>query len=106
MAGGYPSPGSSGHPAGRYFFHQPYGTFDFTGQQGKFIRHPGAALDLFFVGSADPATIMAEYCGPHGFRGDATAGKFGINNPSHRLPVERKYLRAKTSVKEDLHAMP
>ena len=44
------------------FFHQPYGTFDFTGPQGKFqSANPGAGLDLFFVGTPDPATILAEY---------------------------------------------
>src|SRR5579863_6524240 len=46
------------------FFHQPYGTFDFSGTQSKFQPlKPDAALplDLFFVASQDPATIMAEY---------------------------------------------
>jgi alpha-glucosidase (family GH31 glycosyl hydrolase) len=46
------------------FFHQPYGTFDFTGPESRFLPpKDGAALplDLFFVGSREPATIMAEY---------------------------------------------
>jgi alpha-glucosidase/alpha-D-xyloside xylohydrolase len=44
------------------FIHQPFGTFDFAGPQGKF--QPSTAdspLDVFFVASRDPATIMAEY---------------------------------------------
>jgi alpha-glucosidase (family GH31 glycosyl hydrolase) len=46
------------------FIHQPFGTFDFTGSESKF--HPQSLetalpLDLFFVSSTDPATIMAEY---------------------------------------------
>jgi alpha-glucosidase (family GH31 glycosyl hydrolase) len=46
------------------FIHQPYGTFDFTGTESKFV--PAKAeqvlpLDIFFVGSRDPKTIMAEY---------------------------------------------
>ncbi len=46
------------------FFHQPFGNFNFAGTQSKFIpANPQAAfpLDLFFVGSSDPLTIMAEY---------------------------------------------
>lgn len=46
------------------FIHQPYGTFDFTGDESKFIPlaagHP-FPLDVFFVGSSDPKIIMAEY---------------------------------------------
>jgi len=44
------------------FIHQPFGTFDFTGPQSKF--QPTSAelpLDIFFVASKDPATIMAAY---------------------------------------------
>ncbi len=45
------------------YFHQPFGTFDFTGPQSKF--HPASPdsawpLDMFFVASQEPATIMAE----------------------------------------------
>jgi alpha-glucosidase/alpha-D-xyloside xylohydrolase len=46
------------------FIHQPYGTFDFTGDESKFTPvaadHP-FPLDIFFVGSSDPKIIMAEY---------------------------------------------
>ena len=60
--GRVPIPWIIGTSGWAIFVHQPYGTFDFTGQRGKFhTDHPGGALDLFFVGSADPATIMAEY---------------------------------------------
>ena len=45
------------------YFHQPFGRFDFTGEDGKFLPAPGAALplDIFVVMSPDPATVMAEY---------------------------------------------
>lgn len=47
------------------FIHQPYGTFDFTGREGRFLPgsdpNPGAVLDVFVVGAREPATIMAEY---------------------------------------------
>jgi alpha-glucosidase (family GH31 glycosyl hydrolase) len=44
------------------FFHQPYGSFDFTRPQSRFL--PASAslpIDLFVVAARDPATIMAEY---------------------------------------------
>ena len=46
------------------FFNQPFGTFDFTGPQSKFLpSNPDAALplDIFLTVARDPATIMAEY---------------------------------------------
>jgi len=46
------------------FFHQPFATFDFTGQQSKFIpkrRDAALPLDLFLIAATDPSTIMAEY---------------------------------------------
>jgi alpha-glucosidase (family GH31 glycosyl hydrolase) len=46
------------------FFHQPFGTFDFTGSQSKFSPANAESpfpLDVFVVVSPDPATIMAEY---------------------------------------------
>ena len=60
--GRVPIPWIIGTSGWAMFFHQPYGAFDFTGEIGKFqSSSPSAALDLFFVGSADPASIMAEY---------------------------------------------
>ena len=46
------------------FLHQPFGTFDFTGAESKFQpASPEAALplDVFFIASAEPMVIMAEY---------------------------------------------
>ena len=46
------------------FFHQPFGTFDFTGSRAKFSpSSPDHAmpLDIFFVSTSDPAIIMREY---------------------------------------------
>jgi alpha-glucosidase/alpha-D-xyloside xylohydrolase len=46
------------------FFHQPSGTFDFTGEKSKFIpknRDAALPLDLFLIAATDPPTIMAEY---------------------------------------------
>lgn len=44
------------------FVHQPLGRFDFTGPEGRFVPFAGAPLlDVFVVGSRDPAVIMGEY---------------------------------------------
>ena len=46
------------------FIHQPFGTFDFSGAESKFVpAESGEALplDIFFVGARDPKMIMAEY---------------------------------------------
>jgi alpha-glucosidase (family GH31 glycosyl hydrolase) len=62
--GRVPIPWIIGTSGWAIFFHQPFGTFDFTGSQGRFQPASPAAflpLDLFFVASPDPATIMAEY---------------------------------------------
>ena len=62
--GRVPIPWIIGTAGWAIFFHQPFGTFDFKGPQSKFApTSPEAAfpLDIFFVASSDPATIMAEY---------------------------------------------
>lgn len=43
------------------FVHQPHGTFDFTGDVGKFIPAPALPLDIFVVSSHEPRVIMREY---------------------------------------------
>jgi alpha-glucosidase (family GH31 glycosyl hydrolase) len=46
------------------FVHQPLGSFDLTGAEGKFTPFPTATclpLDFFIVDAKDPAQAMAEY---------------------------------------------
>jgi alpha-glucosidase (family GH31 glycosyl hydrolase) len=45
------------------FVHQPFGRFDLTGPEGRFVRiaADGPALDLFVSGAEDPAGLMADY---------------------------------------------
>jgi alpha-glucosidase (family GH31 glycosyl hydrolase) len=46
------------------FVHTPYGSFDLTGAEGRFIPpapEQAFPLDVFFVTSKDPAVIMSEY---------------------------------------------
>ncbi|HEV2488936.1 MAG TPA: TIM-barrel domain-containing protein [Candidatus Acidoferrales bacterium] len=62
--GRLPIPWLIGTAGWAIFFHQPFGTFDFTGAESRFQpTAPDAALplDLFFVAAREPATIMAEY---------------------------------------------
>jgi alpha-glucosidase (family GH31 glycosyl hydrolase) len=62
--GRVPIPWLIGTSGWAIFFHQPFGTFDFTGPQSKFLpKDPDSALplDLFFVAAREPATLMAEY---------------------------------------------
>ncbi len=62
--GRVPIPWIIGTAGWAMFFHQPFGTFDFTGPQSKFTPaspNTQSPLDIFFVASTNPATIMAEY---------------------------------------------
>ncbi len=43
------------------FVHAPAGQFDLSGPDGKFVPAEPLPFDLFFVGSREPPTIMAEY---------------------------------------------
>ena len=52
-------------PAGwAMFIHQPYGSFDLTGSEGKFLpftADKALPADIFLVASPEPPVIMAEY---------------------------------------------
>jgi alpha-glucosidase (family GH31 glycosyl hydrolase) len=92
--GRVPIPWIIGTSGWAIFFHQPYGTFDFTGSQGKFkTASPGAALDLFFVASPDPATIMAEYARITGHAEKPPLWSFGYQQ-SHRTLASREEVLA------------
>lgn len=78
------------------FFHQPFGTFDFTGPQSRFQPvSPLAALplDIFFVASKDPATIMAEYARLTGHPELPPLWSFGYQQ-SHRTLASREEVLA------------
>lgn len=76
------------------FFHQPFGTFDFTGSQSKFQPSSAAdPLDIFFVASADPAALMAEYARLTGFAEIPPLWSFGYQQ-SHRTLASREEILA------------
>jgi alpha-glucosidase (family GH31 glycosyl hydrolase) len=74
------------------FIHQPYGTYDFTGDESKFTPvaadHP-FPLDVFFVGSSDPKIIMAEYARLTGHAEMPPLWSLGFQQ-SHRTLISRE----------------
>ncbi len=94
--GRVPIPWIIGTSGWAIFFHQPFGTFDFTGTEAKFRpASEGAALplDLFFVVSPDPATIMAEYARITGHAEMPPLWSFGYQQ-SHRTLASREEVLA------------
>jgi alpha-glucosidase (family GH31 glycosyl hydrolase) len=78
------------------FVHQPYGTFDFSGVESKFIpgqSEPAFPLDIFFVGSNEPKTIMAEYARLTGHAEMPALWTFGYQQ-SHRTLASREAVLA------------
>ena len=74
------------------FFHQPYGTFDLTGTEGKLEpATAGAALplDVFLVTSPEPAVIMSEYAYITGHPEMPPLWSFGYQQ-SHRTLASRE----------------
>src|SRR5258708_6244984 len=89
--GRVPIPWLIGAAGWAMFIHQPFGTFDFRGPQNRFISGPEAKwpLDIFFVSSSDPATIMAEYARLTGYAELPPLWSFGYQQ-SHRTLASRE----------------
>jgi alpha-glucosidase (family GH31 glycosyl hydrolase) len=78
------------------FIHQPFGTFDFTGAESKFLpSSPEHALplDIFFVGSREPKIIMSEYARLTGHAEMPPLWSFGYQQ-SHRTLASREEVLA------------
>jgi alpha-glucosidase/alpha-D-xyloside xylohydrolase len=89
--GRVPIPWIIGTSGWAMFFHQPFGTFDFTGAQSKFLPaslQSALPLDTFFIASRDPATIMAEYARLTGHAEKPPLWSFGYQQ-SHRTLASR-----------------
>ena len=89
--GRVPIPWLIGTAGWAMFIHQPFGTFEFSGPQSRFVPGPEAKwpLDLFFVSSRDPATIMAEYSRLTGRAELPPLWSFGYQQ-SHRTLASRE----------------
>jgi alpha-glucosidase/alpha-D-xyloside xylohydrolase len=94
--GRVPIPWIIGTSGWAMFFHQPFGTFDFTGAQSKFLPaslETALPLDTFFVASRHPATIMAEYARLTGHPEKPPLWSFGYQQ-SHRTLANREEVLA------------
>jgi alpha-glucosidase (family GH31 glycosyl hydrolase) len=91
-----PVPWLIGSSGWAMFFHHPHGTFDLSGPKGKFQPvadgkiHP---LDLFFVSSSEPATILAEYARITGYPEMPARWTLGYQQ-SHRTLASREEVLA------------
>src|SRR5439155_25642007 len=75
---------------GALFVHQPYGTFDLAGSEGRFnpLGHP-LPLDFFVIASREPEEIMKEYARLTGFPAMPPLWSFGYQQ-SHRTLASRE----------------
>jgi alpha-glucosidase/alpha-D-xyloside xylohydrolase len=90
--GRVPIPWIIGTSGWAIFFHQPFGTFDFNGAHSRFVPDANGSslpLDLFFVASSDPATIMSEYARLTGHAEMPPLWSFGYQQ-SHRTLASRE----------------
>jgi alpha-glucosidase (family GH31 glycosyl hydrolase) len=71
------------------FIHQPHGTFDFSGAEGRFLPSAALPLDLFIVGAREPTAVMAEYARLTGFPEMPPQWAFGYQQ-SHRTLASRE----------------
>ena len=98
--GRVPIPWLVGTSGWAIFFHQPLGTFDFTGPVAKFQpTSPDTALplDIFFVAATDPATIMSEYARLTGHAEMPPLWSFGYQQSHRTLASEEEIVgEAKT----------
>ena len=82
------------------FFHQPFGTFDFTSSKSRFLpenREAAVPLDFFLVASSDPATILAEYARLTGLAEMPPLWSFGYQQ-SHRTLASREEVIAEAKL--------
>jgi alpha-glucosidase/alpha-D-xyloside xylohydrolase len=94
--GRVPIPWLIGTSGWAMFIHQPFGTFDFTGPESKFEPADQATplpLDIFFVASREPRTIMAEYARLTGHAEMPPLWSLGYQQ-SHRTLASRQEILA------------
>lgn len=95
--GRVPIPWLIGTSGWAMFIHQPFGTFDFRGALSTFRpANPREPLDLFFVASSDPPTIMAEYAQLTGHAEIPPLWSLGYQQ-SHRTLASREEVLAEAA---------
>ncbi len=94
--GRVPVPWLIGTAGWAMYIHHPFGTFDFTGPESKFIPTStdlGLPLDIFLVVSRDPGIIMSEYAGLTGHAEMPPRWSLGYQQ-SHRTLAGREEILA------------
>ena len=92
--GRVPIPWLIGTSGWAMYIHQPFGTFDFTGREGRFQpKNAGLPLDIFFVAATDPTTILSEYAGLTGHAEMPPLWSFGYQQ-SHRTLASKEEILA------------
>ncbi|MGH7448203.1 MAG: TIM-barrel domain-containing protein, partial [Longimicrobiales bacterium] len=84
------------------FIHQPYGSFDLTGAEGRFTPQPDTPLplDIFVVSSRDPKTIMREYARITGLPEMPARWTFGYMQSSRTLAGPEEILGVARTFRE------
>jgi alpha-glucosidase/alpha-D-xyloside xylohydrolase len=101
--GRVPIPWLIGTAGWAMYIHQPFGTFDFTSAQSKFIPANADAafpLDVFVVISGDPAIIMSEYAQLTGYAEMPPRWSLGYQQ-SHRTLASRAEILAEAKTFRD-----
>ena len=101
--GRVPIPWIIGTSGWAIYIHQPFGTFDFTGPLSRFEPKNASEalpLDLFFVASNDPATIMAEYARVTGHAEMPPLWSFGYQQSHRTLGTEEDVLNEAKTFRE------
>jgi alpha-glucosidase/alpha-D-xyloside xylohydrolase len=82
------------------YIHQPLGTFDFTGADGRFAASDLLPLDVFVVASNDPATIMREYAAITGLAELPARWTFGYMQSHRTLAGQEEVVRVARTFRE------
>src|SRR2546429_9555007 len=94
--GRVPIPWLIGTSGWAMFIHHPFGTFDFTGKEGKFLpAGPQSALplDVFVVGAREPAAILGEYAKLTGYPEMVPLWSFGYQQSHRTLGTPEEIIR-------------
>ena len=101
--GRVPIPWLIGTAGWAIYFHQPFGTFDLTGTEGKFLpTESGLPLDIFVTGAREPKIIMAEYARLTGHAEMPPLWSFGYQQ-SHRTLASREEVLSEAKTFREKH---
>jgi alpha-glucosidase (family GH31 glycosyl hydrolase) len=99
--GRVPVPWLIGTSGWAMFVHHPFGTFDFTGPDGRFDPGPSPLpVDLFVVGAREPAAIMTEYAKLTGYPELPPLWSFGYQQSHRTLASREEILREAKTFRE------